>query len=56
MQEKPFSLSEKTTIFEAARIALQDKAMFNKIAEITDLNDDELKRLAAKLEKYMQFK
>lgn len=55
MQDKPFSRSEKTIIFKAARIALQDDMMFTKIAEMMDITDEELKKIKRKLEKYMEF-
>lgn len=49
----PFTDSERTTLLEAARIALADADVFDYLASEMDIADDELKSLQQRLEVYM---
>ena len=52
MNKHPFTDEELGILLEAARVALGRYESFTRIANELDLSDDELKRVADKLETY----
>lgn len=48
-----FDPEEEIVIFEAARVALADAEMFDRLAEELDLTDDEMVELREKLQSVM---
>jgi len=51
---KHFTWSEKISLFEIARLALQDADFFDMVAEEADISDEEMVCLREKLQKYME--
>jgi len=51
IQEDPFTDEEEGTLLELARVALNVKSIFDKIANCLDISDKELIKLLRKIEK-----